>query len=443
MDLIESLKSIGGFIYRFKFLLAFVTIFTLGLISYLYFSPDSIKNLGASVNDAESVDIGHFPIVKPTMKYGFALDTFQVYEGKIKTGDYFGAILNRYNIDHIKITRLAEASKPVFNINTFRQDKPYTILAKDSTQKADYFIYEPDVYSYIVFDLDSLKASEVERPISYTTRTGKVTVESSLWKAIVDNDMSYAIADKMEDALQWTLDFYRIQKGDEFKLLYDEESIRGEVVGVDMVKAATYKSEGKTYYSIYFDNGKLSGYFDEYGRPMANGFLKSPVKASRISSYYNLNRFHPILKRRRPHYGTDYAAPYGTPIMAVGNGVVTKASYSKGNGNYVKIKHDNTYQTQYLHMQKFAKDIRPGTPVKQGQTIGYVGSTGLATGPHVCFRFWKNNKQVNHLRMSFPPPEPLPKESLEAFFKVRDEYLKLLDEPIPAKLEDEKKATQS
>lgn len=180
---------------------------------------------------------------------------------------------------------------------------------------------------------------------------------------------------------------------------------------------------------------------------MNKGFLKAPVKASRISSYYNLNRFHPILKRRRPHLGTDYAAPHGTPIQAVGDGVVSIASYTNGNGNYVKIKHDDTYQTQYLHMSGFADGIRAGSHVKQGQTIGYVGSTGLATGPHVCFRFWKNGRQVNHLRLNFPPPEPLPESELAKFNEQRDVYLKQLDEiviktPTSEKIEQPKQISQ-
>jgi len=161
---------------------------------------------------------------------------------------------------------------------------------------------------------------------------------------------------------------------------------------------------------------------------MKKNFLKSPVKYSRISSGFNMNRFHPVLKRRKAHLGTDYAAPYGTPILAVANGVVTKASRTRGNGNYVKIKHDKTYQTQYLHMQKFAKGVDVGVHVKQGQVIGYVGSTGLATGPHVCFRFWKNGRQVNHLKEDLPPPDPMPEKDIPAFEIVRDKVAKQLDE---------------
>jgi murein DD-endopeptidase MepM/ murein hydrolase activator NlpD len=232
----------------------------------------------------------------------------------------------------------------------------------------------------------------------------------------------------MEDALQWSVDFHHAQKGDRFKLLYEEETVECEPAGIGRVYAAIYETGGKEYHSIYFESGKKeqTGYYDLEGRPMNKGFLKAPVKYARISSGYNLRRFHPILKYVRPHFGTDYAAPAGTPILAVGSGTVIEAGYGKGNGNFVKIKHDNTYQTQYLHMRGFAKGIRKGAHVSQGEVIGYVGSTGLATGPHVCFRFWKNGQQVNHLNLKFPPPAPLPKEELPAFFQLRDDYVEQL-----------------
>ncbi len=431
VDLIESLKPIVRRIKRFKYLLLTTGIFALFATAALYLFPDSMNSMGASVNKSEEdIQLQAFPIVQPTIKYGFALDTFQVQEGQIKSGDFLGSILHRHRVDYPSIEKLAVNAKPVFNINNFQLGKNYMVLSKDSTQRADYFIYEPNVYHYIVFDLDKLEAKKIEREIEYQTQIKGGVIESSLWAAITGNGMSYEVAAKMEDALQWSISFSHIQKGDEFKLVFDEEFIHGEAVGVDQIKAAYYKTNDQEYHAIYYDHpdNDIAGYYDLKGRPMKNGFLKSPVKYSRISSYYNLNRFHPILKRRRPHYGTDYAAPYGTPIMAVGNGVVVRAGYTKGNGNYVKIKHDGTYQTQYLHMQKFASGIKVGAQVKQGQTIGYVGSTGLATGPHVCFRFWKNGRQVNHLRLSFPPPEPLPQEHLESFFAVRDQYLKLLEQ---------------
>ena len=374
-------------------------------------------------------DLGALPAVVPNMKYGFALDTFQVFVDEIRSGTFLGDILQKHNVPYIDVDRLVRNAKDVFDVRHFKAGKEYMILTKDSTQRADYFIYEPNVYEYVVFHLkDSLQVERMKRKVTTEMKTAAGYVQSSLWKTMTSQGLSFELTDKMEDALQWSIDFHHLQKGDEFKLVYDQNYIEGEEVGVGKVHAAYYKNAGQNeYHSMYFESTKDKGYYDLEGKPMKTSFLKAPVKASRISSYYNLNRLHPILKYRRPHYGTDYAAPYGTPIMAVGDGVVLNASYTSGNGNYVKIKHDDNIQTQYLHMQKFAKGIRPGVHVKQGQTIGYVGSTGLATGPHVCFRFWKNGKQINHLRLKFPPAEPLPDQDLPAFYATRDSFLVLLN----------------
>ncbi|MEL7118266.1 MAG: peptidoglycan DD-metalloendopeptidase family protein [Bacteroidota bacterium] len=428
MDLTELLHTGKRLVYRSKLLLIGIGIFAILTLLSIFVLPDASNKIGASVNESDiNVELGAFPIIKPTIKYGFALDTFQIYEGTIKRGDIVGNILQRYHIDYVSIDKLAQNSKDVFSVSKFREGKKYTILAKDSTQKADYLIYEPSVFEYIVFDLDQLEASKHEREVNYRTRIAGGVMESNLWNAMTNNGLSYSVAAKMEDALQWTVDFYHLQKGDIFKLVFDEAYIDGKPVGVSRVNAAYYKTGEKESYAIYYDYEKDKGYYDEKGRPMKSGFLKSPLRVSRISSHYNLRRYHPILKRVKPHYGTDYAAPYGTPILAVGNGVISKAAYTRGNGNYVKIKHDDVYETQYLHMQKFAKGIRPGVSVKQGDTIGYVGSTGLATGPHVCFRFWKSGKQVNHLKLSFPPAEELPETELDSFNLVKDAYLKQLE----------------
>ena len=411
-----------------------------------YFSPSLKNNLSASAHQSsEKVDLGAFPLTVPNLKYGFALDTFQVIENEVKNGEFLADILSRNHLDYPSIDQLVKNAEGIFDFRHFRVGKAYTILTKDSTKRANYLVYEPSVYEYIVFNLgEDLSVKKVERDIISQRRVSAGVIESSLWNAMVNNGMSFELTAHMEDALQWSIDFHHVQKGDQFKLVYDENYIEGQAVGVSQVHAAYYKNIENEYYSIYYPDpeGEREGYYDLDGRPMESSFLKAPVKYSRISSYYNLNRFHPILKRRRPHFGTDYAAPYGTPIYAVGNGVVTRASYTKGNGNFVKIKHDDTYETQYLHMQKFAKGIGVGVHVKQGQVIGYVGSTGLATGPHVCFRFWKNGKQVNHLNLNFPPPEPIPDEEIPDFKRLRDEYLTQLNGIAIPKLKEETEANR-
>ncbi|MEM1322197.1 MAG: peptidoglycan DD-metalloendopeptidase family protein [Bacteroidota bacterium] len=403
------------------------------LISQLVFKQQQLQQ--ASLK-AASTPISNFEIIKPTLKYGFALDTFFHAEEQIKPNEFLADILLRHKVDYLTIDELARETKGVFDVRNLRAGNKYMILAKDSSQAADYFIYEPSVYRYVVYDLKEKKAEIVERPIATEIRTASGVIESSLWNTMTDNGLSYELTARMEDAFAWSIDFHHIQRNDQFKLVFEQQYINGQPVGVGDIHAAYFKNFDNEYYAIYFENDKHNGFYDLEARPMKKAFLKSPVKYSRISSRYNLRRFHPVLRRRKAHLGTDYAAPRGTPIYAVADGIVTKASRTRGNGNYVKIKHDKVYQTQYLHMQRFAKGIHPGVHVKQGQTIGYVGSTGLATGPHVCFRFWKNGRQVNHLRENLPPPDPMPEEDVPAFVEVKNVLKAQLDEiPLPKAME--------
>ena len=374
-------------------------------------------------------EIQSLPIVVPTTKYGFVLDTFHVLVDTIENNQYLAEILLPQKINYANIDQLAKNVKDTFAVTKLRAYKEYTILSRDTAQGADYFIYEPDVYSYVVYDLKNLSASIKRRKVTTVQKEAAGIIESSLWMAMKNNGLPIALIDRMEGIFQWSLDFHHIQPGDRFKVVYDEEYIDGEPVGVGKIHGGFFKNYDNEYYGIYHENGKFKGYYDENAAPMKSPFLKAPIKFSqfRISSSYNLRRFHPVLKRVRPHFGTDYAAAYGTPIVAVANGVVTHASRTKGNGRYVKIKHDAVYQTQYLHMQNFGKGIRSGVHVKQGQVIGYVGSSGLATGPHVCFRFWKNGKQVNHRRLKLPNPEPMPEKEKPAFYPVRDKIVQQLN----------------
>lgn len=363
------------------------------------------------------------------IKYGFDLDEVHIEEFTIFPDQFLSEILSNHDVSIEKVFELERKAKDVFDVRNIKAGKKYSIIKVDSCGPASCFIYEPDPYRYVKYTLnDSVQVQIVDRPVTTCIETASGEVESSLWNSMVDQNLSPNIIGKMEDALAWSLDFYHTQKGDKYKLVFERKMVEGKPVGIGRLLGAYYKNYDNEYFAIYYESENYAGFYDLEGRPTKKGFLKSPVKFSRISSTYSLNRLHPVLKKRRPHFGTDYAAPYGTPIRAVANGVITHASYTKGNGKYVKIKHDKTYQTQYLHMQKFAKGIHAGVHVKQGQTIGYVGSTGLATGPHVCFRFWKNGKQVNHLRENFPPPEPMPAKELPAFFEVRDDVVEQLDQ---------------
>ena len=385
------------------------------------------NTLLADSNNPTNENIGAFKIIEPTLKYGFVLDTFHITKAEIEANQFLSDLLLEYKMDYVDIDQLVQNTNEVFDVRNFRVGKPYMILNADTTNSADYFIYEPSVYSYLIYDLKNLSVKKVEREIITKIETASGIIESSLWQTMLDNNLSFDLTAKMEDALAWTIDFHHIQKDDRFKLIYEQHYIEDKPVGVGEIKGAYYKNMDNEYYAFRFENDIHSGFYDLEARPMEKAFLKSPVKYSRISSRYNLRRFHPVLRRTKAHLGTDYAAPYGTPIYAVADGVVTKATRSRGNGKYVKIKHDNVYQTQYLHMSKFAEGIKPGVHVKQGETIGYVGSTGLATGPHVCFRFWKNGRQVNHLRENLPPPEPMPEKDIPRFNILKDTMKKKLD----------------
>lgn len=373
-------------------------------------------------------EIGAFPIVVPTVKYGFTVDTFQVEEGKIQKNQTLGTMLAGYGMDLLSIETLVKNSKGVFNINrSFRAGKDYLLLLDRKTGKPKHLVLEPSVYEYDIFNLEGeLNVQKVEREIDTQLKSVNGEITSTLWQALTENGVDAEAAAKMEDALECYVDFSHTQEGDKFKLLFEEKSISGKSVGSGQVFAVNYQREGKDYFAIYYDDGTTKGFYDLEGASSKKGFLKSPLKFTRISSNFNPRRFHPILKTVRPHLGTDYAAPTGTPIYAIGDGVVEDASFTKGNGNFVKIRHDKMYETQYLHMCRFAKGIRRGTKVAQGQVIGYVGSTGLATGPHVCFRFWKNGKQVNHLREKLPISRKMPSNKLKDFYKLRDNYLMLL-----------------
>lgn len=406
----------------------------IGLAAALFY-PTVTEKEGHSI-DASLVpldvrmeeEIGSFPIVVPTVRYGFTIDTFQLEEGKIQKNQTLGTLLSNFGMDLLSIETLVKNSKSVFDINrNFRAGKDYFLLLDRTTGKPKHLVLEPSVFEYVVFNLDNeLNVQKVERQVDTQLKSVSGEITSTLWEALTKSGVDAEAAAKMEDALECYVDFSHTQEGDKFKLLFEQKNISGKSVGSGQVYAVNYQREGKDYYAFYYDDGSSKGFYDMDGASSRKGFLKSPLKFTRISSKFNMHRFHPILKTVRPHLGTDYAAPTGTPIYAIGDGVVEDAAFTKGNGKFVKIRHDKMYETQYLHMSRFAKGIRRGSKVSQGQVIGYVGSTGLATGPHVCFRFWKNGRQVNHLREKLPVARKMDASKLKEFHKLRDNYLMLL-----------------
>jgi murein DD-endopeptidase MepM/ murein hydrolase activator NlpD len=358
----------------------------------------------------------------PAYKYNIDLSDYDVVESKIQKDEAISHILNPRGIDYPEIQKIADLSKDIFSVRKLQAGKPYTLLLrKDSAQTLDYMIYEIDPIEYLVYDFtDSIRVYTEKKPVTIVEKTASGIIESSLWNTMLENNLNQELILSLSDVYAWTIDFYHLQKGDSFKVIYTERQVEGEMVGVDQIFAAEFVHHGSPIFAYLFESNDIPDYFDDEGKSLRKAFLRAPVKFSRISSRYSGKRFHPVQKRYKAHLGTDYAAANGTPIMATGDGVVTESAYKKFNGNYVKIKHNATYTTQYLHMSKRA--VKVGQRVKQGETIGYVGSTGLATGPHVCYRFWKNGKQVDPYRQDLPESTPVKPDDMEKFEAVKSKF---------------------
>ena len=350
-------------------------------------------------------------------RFGLPLDSFNVAESVIQRNEFLASILELYNVDNNTITRLQEKSKYVYDVRKMKAGTQYTVFSsKDTSHKVCYFVYQPNAIDYVLYDLrDSVSVFSGKRQVTARLETASGIINGSLYETFQKSGTDPALAMKLADLYAYTVDFYSIHDGDYFKILYEQRYIKDEPVETGAIQSAVFSHNGEKFYAFYYksDTTEAGDYYDEKGKSLRKSFLKAPLKFSHITSGYSLRRFHPVQKRWKTHLGTDYAAPEGTPIITTGDGMVVEAEFSNNNGNFVKVKHDDTYTTQYLHMSKQA--VRAGQSVHQGQVIGYVGSTGLATGPHVCYRFWKNGKQVNPLQQTFPPSVPLPDSVMPRF----------------------------
>ncbi|WP_298221473.1 peptidoglycan DD-metalloendopeptidase family protein [Flavobacterium sp.] len=373
----------------------------------------SCKNQEDEILYAENQPI---PIVE---QFGFKYNDFNVANDTIKSGDTFGSILDKQNLGDQKVYDIIEKVKDSFDVRIMRIGKPFTLFrSKDRKKKLQAFVYQPDRGTYYVIDFrDSVHVSKKIRPIRIKQRTIAGSLDGSLSEAIQKEGVDIALASKITKIYAWSIDFFKLKKGDKFGITFTERFIDDTIYdGVDSLKAAFFEYKGKTIYAFPFEQNEGSGkldYFDDEGKALKNFFLKAPLKYVNITSHFTKNRFHPVQLIWKAHKGTDYAAPTGTPIMTTASGVVEQTGFTAGNGNFVKVKHDRTYSTQYLHMSKIL--ARRGQHVNQGDIIGKVGSTGLATGPHVCYRFWKNGVQVDALKLKLPNSEPMDKRNLPRF----------------------------
>lgn len=352
-------------------------------------------------------------------RYGLSEIEYIFEEGVIKRNQNLSEILTAYDVPYASIDALARKSKDVFDVRKLAANKSYTLALTADSLKAEYFIYHASPLTDVVYSLTgNFEINLLEKEVKTIERELSGVISSSVYETIVANGGTDKLVDDFADVFGWKLDFGSIQKNDFVRVIYEELQVDGEAIGTGRIIAAEMNHWGEPIYAYQFDQGDGPDYFDEEGNSLRKAFLRYPVNFSRISSRYNPRRFHPVAKVYRAHLGTDFAAPTGTPIKAAADGVVQAATYTSANGNYVKIKHNATYTTGYLHMSKIASGIKSGTRVKQGQVIGYVGSTGLATGPHLCYRFWKNGTQVDALKVELPPENPITAENASSYEKA-------------------------
>jgi murein DD-endopeptidase MepM/ murein hydrolase activator NlpD len=395
--------------------------------------------LFTSFHESELKTTEEFAIVKPIPnQFGFFSDSLNHTTSVIEKNETLSEILEDYKLQHTNISEIANVSKDIFSVRRIRSGKTYhTYFNNDSSKTLKYFVYQKDPINYIVFNLsDSINIYTGEKEVTLVKNTKIAEIKTSLYDALIENDASIELAIRMSQIYAWQIDFYRLQPGDNFRVIYEEEYVDSQMVGVGKILGAYFYNYGKEYYAIPFVQDSIYQYFDEEGNSLRKEFLKTPLEFARISSRFSSRRLHPVLKTYRPHNGVDYAAPTGTPIRTVGDGVVVNASYTRGNGNFVKIRHNSVYSTAYLHMSRFGKGIKRGTTVEQGQVIGYVGSTGLATGPHLHFAFYMNGSYVDPLKVEIPPSHPVREDLRVEYEKQKHFVMEELNKLIEQKIKD-------
>ena len=364
--------------------------------------------------------------------YGVISNNTIFIKNAIRPNEFLSNVFEKFALNSKRGFEVSNYSIDVFNPKKFKSGNAYAFFLKKDGNKyvADKFVYEKNVVDYAIFDFskDQVLGEVKSKPIDRKRVVTSAVIKGSLYQTLINEKANPILAIELAEIYKWTIDFYRIQENDYFKAIYYEDFVEGKSIGQFEIEASAFSHLGveNKAFSYHRANSDKVEYFDAEGNTLKEFFLQAPVAYSRISSPYTMKRFHPVTGQNKPHLGTYYAAPSGTPIYSTANGVITDAKFSKYNGNYVKIKHNNTYTTQYLHMSKIASGIKPGVKVEQGDVIGYVGSTGLATGPHVCYRFWKNGKQVDPYGEDIPKADPLSKNEIPAFL----EYIKNLNKKL-------------
>lgn len=402
--------------------------YTLLVLSLLFFAckDKNANNNSSSENDSTSVNaVSHSKIIK----YGVDVTDLIESENTISPGHSLSNILSSSGADANSINNLNLVPDSILDPRKINAGNKYTIYnVNDSAHTLRYFVYHKSKQDFVVLEFleDTIIASIFSKPAISKKRVSGAVITSSLWNAISDSELDINLALKLSDIYAWSIDFFGLQKMDSFIVYYSELYIDNEPIGIDSIYSAIFYHANHPYYAIYFEKGDIKGYWDLEGNSLRKAFLKAPLSFSRISSHFTYARKHPIYKTVRPHTGVDYAAPAGTPVMSIGDGVVIAKGYKGGGGNTIKIRHNSVYTTAYLHLSKFASNIKEGTHVCQGQVIGYVGSTGSSTGPHLDFRVWKNGEPINPLKLESPPVEPIPDNLKAEFDSIKIPLIEIL-----------------
>ncbi|PWN07488.1 peptidoglycan DD-metalloendopeptidase family protein [Rhodohalobacter mucosus] len=379
-------------------------------------SPESSNE---DTNATELINVNSLVEIPPSPsvdQFGFVVGEWEVTEDIIRRNESLYIILSRFNVSPQKIYQIQQEASGRVNFNRLIPGQSYRIYSKQDEPRAFVWHYSNTDYVTIRWDQDDVHVEENRLPIEHREERTAAIIETSLYDAVDDQNASQLLGYKLSEIFGWEVDFFSLQRGDHFKAVYDNRYANGRFIGLGDIKVAEFQHRGDVFRAYFFDNGERAGYFDKNGNSLQKKLLKAPFRYSqRISSGFTRNRFHPILRQNRPHYGTDYAAPTGTPVIAVGDGVIIEAQRRGGNGNIVQIRHNSTYTTAYLHLNGFASGIRRGVEVKQGDVIGYVGQTGLATGPHLCYRMYVNDRPVNSQRIDLPASESLETDYMSQF----------------------------
>jgi murein DD-endopeptidase MepM/ murein hydrolase activator NlpD len=411
--------------------ISLVAILLIAVAAMAWFNKDRFMKR----NVQESIRTDSIGAVPPVQMFGISVDSYYTETGIVQRNQILAQILHDYTLPRGAMAQLVTLTSKEFDMRRIKAGNPYTLfLTRDSVSMLQYLVYEHSPVDYSVFDFtDSLRVYDYKKAIVPVEKRVRGKIETSLWNTITQQNINPMLALELSDIYAWTVDFFGIQPGDSFSVVYDELFVDTTDVGIGRIHAAYFRQNGREYYAIPFVQDSIESYFDADGNSLRRAFLKAPLHFRRISSRYSHSRLHPILRIRRPHHGVDYSAPVGTPVYSIGDGKVLETGYRGQSGRMVKVRHNSVYTTAYLHLSGYGKGIHPGASVRQGDIIGYVGSSGLSSGPHLDFRVYKNGSAVDPLKMESPPVDPVKMENMSAFDSVKANTLKRLVPPTEDK----------